>query len=327
LTPSPGVQVEISVQGKSADPEALARELEEAARKLREAAPRKPAPAVPSSPAGLLLPAPDTGAAPCPEAAAEPPRHQETLLPSTLLYTPPIANLWSPRTFVMPTTLHNQETSKTIDTGIGGEAGLFRWNGAEHSDEAVQLDFFAVVFSRWANARESVGVDYRFGFPVTFAWGPLSGKVGFEHTSTHLGDEFIDLTGRRHQDSQRNEIAMGLAYQYSDAVRVYAQSGYAFVVTNPTPNRTPDRWDVGLEWNQRCATGLAGNPFAAVDLEFRGDENYHANFSAQAGWQWRGYDRGPAARLALEYYNGQSPFGQFIAERESWLGVILSFGF
>jgi hypothetical protein len=326
LTPSAGVKIDIAVDGP-ANAETLAQQLEDAARRLREAArqenptPEAPPPDRRSPPVTETAPAPGVGD------GAEPGWGTLTLLPTTLLWDPPIASHWSPRMFVLPTTLNNPNTRNTIDTAIGGTVAVSRWNPNPDPHEAVQLDVFAVVFSRFAEGREAVAQDYRFGFPLTFAWGAWSGQVAFEHTSTHLGDEFIGATGRQHQPSQRNEVTVGLSYTFCDELRLYTQSGFAFILTNPTGNARRDRWDLGVEWNRTAATGWWGYPFAAFDVEFRGDENYRTNLTVEAGWQWRGYDRGPTSRVGLEYYDGQSPFGQFIADKERWFGLFLSYDF
>jgi hypothetical protein len=244
-----------------------------------------------------------------------------SFLPATLLWTPPLASQWAPRLYVLPTTLHNATTQNTIDTAIGGTAGLWRCSPDELPDKGFQIDFFAAVFSRFANEHTDVAHDFRFGFPVTFACGAWSGKFGYEHTSNHLGDEFAHDTGTTHGASHRDEFALALAYRFLDNFRVYGQSAYAPLIANITGNDHRDRWDVGVEWSHYRATGWLGYPFAAFDAEFRGDENYHANLTEQIGWQWRAVDGGRSFRLVLERYDGKSPYGQFITNNEHWLGI------
>jgi hypothetical protein len=184
-----------------------------------------------------------------------------------------------------------------------------------------------VCFSRFSQQRSLIGTDYRFGFPLTWAWGCWSGKIGYEHTSSHLGDGFIETTGAQRVASIRDEVTVGLAYRFWDQFRLYGQMGYAGYVNTPTGNNRPDRWDMGVEWCKFQATGWRGHPFAALDLEFRGDENYHGNFTGQIGWQWRALDNGRSVRLVLEYYDGQSPYGEFLTTKEHWYGcgVVLDF--
>ena len=79
---------------------------------------------------------------------------------------------------------------------------------------------------------------------------------------------------------------------------------------------------MGLEWSHQGATGWRGRPFAAIDLDVRGDEDYTPNLTIQAGWEWRQpAGRVSSLRLGLEYYNGRSPYGQFFELHEQWIGA------
>ena len=189
--------------------------------------------------------------------------------------------------------------------------------------EGVQLDLFAMVLSRFVDRDWATAADYRVGMPLTYARGRWSAKVGYEHTSTHLGDEFMAHTGTRIRGGIREEVRFGLAYRVLDAVRLYGQWGHAFHVSTFTPNPQPDRFDCGVEWSRPAPTGWRGQPFAAFDVEARGDAEYTPNVTAQAGWQWLAQNARPGFRSALEYYDGRAPFGQFLDRHESWFG----FGF
>lgn len=243
------------------------------------------------------------------------------MLPPTLLWEPPLANPLQPRLYVKPTTLNTANTRDTIDTGIGATTTLLRWNPFALPDHGFQSDVFAVVFSRWSRGNVSTGVDYRFGFPMTFAHGPWEGKLAYEHTSTHVGDDFIEQGGRLKQPHVRDEIVLGLGYRLWDEARVYGQFGYAFQMDLPDGRESPIRYNWGVEWSRRQATGFQGQPFAAFDMDLRGDQDYTANMTAQIGLQWRAANLRPSLRVALELYHGRSPFGQFFLDREKWVGI------
>jgi hypothetical protein len=221
--------------------------------------------------------------------------------------------------FVIPNDLNNEHTHKTIDTAIGGDIGLLRVSPDCDPCHGVQQDFFAVVLSRFADNRTATAMDYRFGFPLTFACGNWSGKIGYEHTSTHLGDDFIKETGQAKQGLIRDEIVLGCAYRFWNQVRVYGVLGYALSMSSPVGDK-PQRYDWGIEWSQQRNTGFLGQPFAAFDMELRQEQDFQPNLSTQVGWQWRCDGNVPSLRLALEYYDGKSPYGQFFRDREHWLG-------
>lgn len=254
--------------------------------------------------------------------------YEATVLPQNLLWEPPLANNREPRMYAKPTTLSGPTTNKTFDGAIGGEGGIFRLQPTSDPDEAFQFDLFAAAFTRIAGYNTFTAVDYHVGTPLTFADGPWQVKLAYEHTSTHLGDDYVTKTGLKKIGHIRDEIVAGLAYCFWEGGRVYGQFGYAAITFNtPGPHR-PDRYDMGVEWNRRRPTGFGGEPYAAVDLQLFGDENYTPDLAAQLGWQWIGpAPRMSAFRIALDAYTGRSPFGQFFQERDRWVGVTFSYEF
>ena len=113
-----------------------------------------------------------------------------TVFPNTLLWAPPLAGKAEPRMAVLIDSFKNSSGGNyTVDTSIGMNYGLLRYTAAGH-DAAYQLDLFGVVLTR-LSPNDLLAEDYRFGVPITARWGPWHGKVGYEHTSAHLGDEYI----------------------------------------------------------------------------------------------------------------------------------------
>jgi hypothetical protein len=165
-------------------------------------------------------------------------------------------------------------------------------------------------------------VDYRVGIPLTFAWGNWSGKLAYEHTSAHLGDEFIVRTGMNPRDAVKEEIVLAIGHRPRDDVRIYGQYGHALHLATFVEDAKKERFNTGIEWATQEPTGVRGSPFAAMDLEFRGDCDYTPNITLQAGWLWRGDVKRPSLRVGAEYYDGRSPFFQFIDRHESWIAFI-----
>jgi hypothetical protein len=240
-------------------------------------------------------------------------------LPATLLWQPPMANALQPRLALNMTSLKNDTTTQTIDTAIGGEVGFFRIKQVDGSGPQFEPDFFAVILTRFSNNCDLIAADYRFGFPLTFAYENWHAKIGYEHTSTHLGDDFIRDNGGMKKANIRDECVLGLDYVFAEQLRVYGVFGYAGYINTPTPSE-PERYDIGVEWSRNKTTEWPGQPFAALDVEFRGDQNYVANTTLQIGWQWKEMDTGHSFRTGLELYDGRSPYGQFYLTREKWVG-------
>lgn len=244
-----------------------------------------------------------------------------TFLPNGLLWEPPMANQREPRMFGKFTNLNDEST---IETAIGAEFGLFRWLPIDRRHEGFQIDGMAAVFTRFNQRRLLVTSDFRVGLPVTYAKGPWSFKVSYEHTSTHLGDEFIEVFGRMQEPHVRDEIVVGLARRFWNQVRLYGQAGYSFI-TSDIVGEDRDRFDCGVEWSKQEDTTWLGRPFAAFDMDLRSDQDYHTNVTVQVGWQWKEMAHRRSGRMALEYYDGKSPYGQFFTDNEQWFGASFLF--
>ena len=253
--------------------------------------------------------------------------HAVTGFPRTLLWEPPLASLREPRFLAMPTTFSNATTQRTAETSIGNTLGLLRI-APVNWPVAFQIDAFAVVHSRFSDYDALVTTDYRAGFPVSFACGPWHGKIGYEHTSTHLGDEIQELTGQVPFDFIRDELVFGLGrYLFDRRWRVYGQVAWAFHQKIPG-DPSPVRFAVGTEWVYRRATGWLGSPFAAANLDFDGAVGYSPSLSLQAGWMWRDPERRLSEmRLFGQFYTGYSPYGQFFRTREDWFGLGIAFDY
>lgn len=246
-----------------------------------------------------------------------------TALPNSLLWAPPLAVKKEPRIQVLSTDVPNAGGGRTYDTSVGMTAGLVRGE-FEGADFAAQVDVFGVVFTRFS-PDELLLADYRFGVPVTFRWNWWQAKVSFERTAAHLGDDFIRRTGQVAARFEKKEVVLGVGRYLYDNLRVYGQVGYAYSFQVPGLEGTPrekTRFDLGAEWSFRCSTGWAGTPFVAANAEFRGDQNYDANYVIQAGWLWRNpTQRLGTCRVFAEYYVGHSPYGQALQNRERSIGV------
>lgn len=241
-------------------------------------------------------------------------------LPGSLLWEPPMANQREPRMAVKFTNARGEDT---IDTAIGGAFSIGRLAPEGRVNEGIEIDAMAAVFTRFNERRLLTAADYRVGMYAAYAKNSWSAKLGYEHTSTHLGDEYINVFGRQQVAYVRDEIVFGLSRRFLNEIRVYGEAGYS-VSTSKLLLGNRDRYLTGVEWSKDESTGLRGQPFSALDFDFRSDQNYHSNVTFQLGWQWKQLPSRQSCRLALEVYNGKSPFGQFYTDSEHWVGFTMA---
>ncbi|WP_435022667.1 DUF1207 domain-containing protein (plasmid) [Tundrisphaera sp. TA3] len=237
-------------------------------------------------------------------------------LPGDLLWKVPLANQREPRMYAKFTNFKQQSF---IDTAIGAQFGLGRFapEGREH--EGFQLDVFAAVFTRFNDKRLLTAADYRAGIPLTYAKGPWSTKLSYEHTSTHIGDEYSEATGRMQKALAIDEIVLGISRNFGEHLRVYGQYGYAFLTSKYTNANMRNRFDFGISYSNYEDTGVKGRPYIAYDIDIRQYQNYNVNNTFQVGWQW--VRAGRSVRIGYEYYGGLSPYGQFYKQQENWSAI------
>jgi len=233
-------------------------------------------------------------------------------VPSSLLWQPALANPREPR---MSAQYLRVERENTFDAVAGGEFGLFRISTDQRSEAGFQLDLFGVVLSRF-HSGDLTALDYRAGVPLTWQNHCWQFKLAYEHTSS----EIQGAADAAALDFRQEEVVGGLARRWGDMLRTYGQVGWTFSGTAAQKNE-PLRFNGGVEWADLSCTTPSGSPFAALDLEWRGDQDYKTNATVQVGWSWRGRVPGRGPRIAGEYHTGYSPFGQFFLRREDWYGL------
>ncbi len=168
------------------------------------------------------------------------------------------------------------------------------------------------------NSTDNLGWDGLYGFHLAWLAHPrLVLRMGMAHDSSHLGDEFIENTGRRRIEYTREELLAGMRYSPLESLSVYAEYGWAYDMRNEDLMEE-GRVQLGLEiepepmlWNRRLA------PFAALDVSAFEEDDGEENLTVQLGVVRHG--EGGSWRLGVEYYDGRSPIGEFFQERERHL--------
>lgn len=169
------------------------------------------------------------------------------------------------------------------------------------------------------NSTDNLGWDGLYGFHISWLARPeLVLRVGMAHDSSHLGDEYIESTGRERLEYTRQELLTGVQYAPLRSVSGYVEYGSAYDLRNEELMED-GRVQLGLQlepepmlWGRRLA------PFAALDVSAYEEDDWEENFTVQLGIVRRGEGVGPW-RMGLEFYDGRSPIGEFFQEREKHL--------
>ena len=241
------------------------------------------------------------------------------VLPRGLLYRDYLANPHAPRmasVFLYDTTRNGW----VWDSSLGAQVGLFRY-GSTCCDEGWQLDLLGAAFPRLdvENKDDLEAVDFRIGLPITYRKGATSYKIGYDHISSHVGDEFIvrNPTFQR-INYVRDGVIVGVAHNTTPDTRVYGETSFAF---NADGGAEPWGLQFGAEYSPAIATGFRPQPFAAVNTHLREEHDWGGTFTAMTGCQWRGEHTKHLFRFGLQYANGKSLQGTFYDEHEELFGT------
>lgn len=244
--------------------------------------------------------------------------------PGSLLYPPYIANPLRPTTALTMVYFTDNDIADSGDSRyvfrLGGRVGVFRFHPAGISDRGFQIDFegaFLGIFDR-DNSLDNIGWDGVYSALLTWGNGEgLAAKLAIQHDSSHVGDEYIERTGRQRINYTRQEFAFGLSLAGLEYWRIYGEAGYAFDQRNEA---LQEEWRVegGLEFEDpdRFWKGSAGY-YAAIDIMSYEESDWKADVSVQAGVVIPMTNMPRIWRIGLEYRKGRSVIGEFFQSRES----------
>ena len=279
------------------------------------------------APAAALAQAPTPAETPEPAASAEGPEPSAwgegvVLFPGTDGYGPYVADPHRPTNAatVQLVTDPAIDGARRLRTWLaaGGRFGLLRLGPRKPGGRCWQVGVEAgldAVFdseSRMAN----VGWDGNYGLVLTSSSaGPLALKLAALHVSGHLGDEWMDETGRRRIGYTREEAVLGLAVRLARPLRLYAEGGWAYHSLNRDLQK-PWRAQGGLEAQWPRAWGRVG-PYLAADLQSFDERDWCLDWAVETGVVAFTGDR--RWRLGVRYVVGRPPLAEFFRDDERWL--------
>ena len=242
-----------------------------------------------------------------------------TVLPRGVLYQPYLADPRQARSSVKFSIAGSDGSNAKIENTFGLVRSIVRW---QEGDEAYEIEFEAAAFSRFDTKEhwDLDATDYRFGFPFVYRSGDLAYKFHLWHLTSHLGDEFIERTGRKRDSYHLNEAAFGVSWDPEESLRLYGEVGLAVYTGTATDS---GRVQLGLEWVDVRAKG-PWVPYAAMDLQSRNEIDWSVNRAIAAGFLVRVGENARALRFALEYYDGRDLQTQFLDQRERTLSLMLA---
>lgn len=203
---------------------------------------------------------------------------------------------------------------------IGGRLGLLRVYPKGAPERGVQFNLhgtFLGMFDR-SHSLDNIGWDGLYGLDVSWRTASeMALKLGFNHVSSHLGDEYAERTGRRRIGYTREELAAGISLPLKEHVRAYAEAGWGVELRN----EFQDKWRVqaGLEYKNEA--GLWGGRmgyYAAVDITSFEESDWNPDATLQTGVLVPVAYSDRCFRIGMEFRDGRSVLGEFSRDNETY---------
>ena len=256
-----------------------------------------------------------------------PPDEQLGLLPGGIIFKPLIADpRWPHFSATWQHYFGDPQFKDQAAVSFGESFALYR---AKLGPTFWEIGLHAGVFSIFdlnAASFDLVNADYMVGLPLSFRWEDLSLQLRVFHQSSHLGDEFLLRTRTNRINLSYQSVDLKVSYELLRVLRLYAGGGWLFG-QDPSSLRP---WSVqyGLELSSPWpARPSRWRPIAAVDVQQHQENDWSADVSARAGIEIDGVLFTRKLQFLLEYFNGNSPNGQFYKDRVQYFGLGTHFHF
>jgi hypothetical protein len=279
----------------------------------------------PATAPAATTPLPTTAATPTgPAVEAEVPQRGVEFFPKGLLFSPLIADPRWPHFSAVYQRFHDDaRLGNAAIASLGETISIVRGPIGEKGG-AWEVGIQAAVFSLFdldAPSTDLVNSDYIVGFPFAYRIGNFSALARYFHQSSHLGDEFLIENRVERVNLSYETVDLRLSYELFEWLRVYGGGGY--IVRSDPDNLKPWSTQMGIEARTPHAYfGGTLRPIAAVDIQYREQNDWNADLSVRAGVQLEKvsiFDR--KIQFLAEYFNGYSPNGQFYREKVEYIGV------
>lgn len=247
-------------------------------------------------------------------------------LPPGILYPPAIADPQRVGFGVqwlsyMDTTIPDAGNSR-VALKAGGQFGILKAGPSGDGNQAWQVDLLGGFNAQFDadHSLDNIGWDGRYGLLVTNGQPRIiSFKFGVLHDSSHVGDEYMERTGRKRIGYTRHELVAGVSIPLGERWRTYAEGGWGYQLGNSELMK-PGRGQAGLEYEscrgprERC-TGWYG----AADLSSMEERDWRLDLAVQMGVVAR--SGGRTWRFGVEWYHGRPPIGEFFPYTERYLSL------
>lgn len=246
--------------------------------------------------------------------------------PEPFPFTPPLASPLEPHTRLAPVHVSRGERERwvgLVDLGDRFPFWIHRPDSAAATGPRLAGSLAGGAFSRFdleEHGNEFVEVHFRVGFRLRADLGGLEARGELYHVSSHLGDEFLERTGREPISTSREGVELLVAGRPAPTLRLYGGPG---LLLRSTEDLGAGSLRAGLDWTPERPRWGAFRPYAAAELFGWAETGWEPTAAVEAGLAFGG----GRYRLALLAGAGPTRAEQFLGEDETLWGASFSASF
>jgi hypothetical protein len=189
---------------------------------------------------------------------------------------------------------------------------LFKITDPKGADD-FSIEIEGCLFTQFDTGKQldNIGWDGQYGIALVHDWqDAITLRYGYLHYSAHLGDEYIESTGRERVGYTREEFAVGICYQYKEDIQFYFEPSYALHLGNSRQ----EKWafETGFQyqgphdmWNNSTAH------FAGIHIRSFQETGWNPGTSVQGGIHIKRSASSSNCRIGFEAYTGRAILGEF----------------
>lgn len=216
---------------------------------------------------------------------------------------------------------------------FGADLGIVRIESSKEGiNRSIQVGIMGASFSRFALVGPStflVDTDFVIGIPVTFRIGSFSTRIFFYHESSHTGYDYMTYFNLTQTDNFGQEVLQVIpSWDITPHIRVYGGAAYRVIGFYYYPTFDDSLILLaGFEVYTPQLKKFRSRAYLAFNMESRGINGYSPNTDLQVGLLFHRPQAFYQLRPAIDFFNGFSPMGDYIFNREQYVSIGLYFDF
>lgn len=247
-----------------------------------------------------------------------------TLFPEQQIYPVNLADprrvQFSGKILYFDRTSIDQGGDRRFDLKLGGRLGLLHLSRDKNDQLGWLLSLDAGFHGQFdvTSSQDNIGWDGSYALMLSYRPDPrMAFKLGVYHLSAHLGDEYIERTGRPRLSYTREELQAGMNLSLSDNLQWYVETGWAYVRLN-TQAQKPWRTQSGLQYRSGESPHRV-QWYAGLDIGGTEERDWQKDITFQFGWLIPSRTR--TWRVGFEAYDGKAQLGEFFQDDERYIGL------